>query len=125
MSKEPKQDVISNLLGCTISLSAFYITDDISAKLSLLQHAYKEYSALSNKLESGNISESDLDIATPVAKDKISSEVERRTDIDFDSEENEKLAKTSPSKLDQLGSFLKQKRLFEINVSVNFKEPEV
>ncbi len=124
MSEEPKQDVINNLLGCTISLSAFYITDEIGAKLSLLQHANKEYNALSNKLESGNISESDLDNAVPVAKDKISSEVERRTDIDFDSEENERLAKTSPSKLNQLVSFLKQKRKFEINVSVNFKELE-
>lgn len=124
MSEEPKQDVVNNLLGCTISLSAFYITDNISANLSLLKHASKEYNALSNKLESGNISESDLDNAAPIAKDKISSEVERRTDIDFDSEENERLAKTSPSKLNQLVSFLKQKRKFEINVSVNFKEPE-
>jgi len=124
MSAEAKQDVVGNLMGCAISLSAFYISGDISAKLMLLQNAYKEYSALSNKLASGNISVSDLDIATPVAKEKLSTEIERRTDIDFDAGENEKLVHSSPSKIDQMVNFLKQKRDFEINVSVNFKEPE-
>jgi hypothetical protein len=124
MSAEAKQDVVGNLMGCALSLSAFYISGDISAKLMLLQNAYKEYSALSNKLASGNISVSDLDIATPVAKEKLSTEIERRTDIDFDAGENEKLAHSSPSKIDQMVNFLKQKRDFEINVSVNFKEPE-
>ncbi len=124
MSQQPKNDVIDDLVGSALSLSAFYITKDLNTQLSLLQAVNKDYKSLLNKLESGNISITDLDVAAPVAKEKLPSEIERRTDYDFDVDQSEKLARTCSSKVDQLVNFLKQKRNIEINISLSFKEPE-
>lgn len=122
MSEKAKEDVVDDLVGCALSLSAFPIIKDLNTKLSLLQAVNKEYHALANKLESGNISDADLNIAAPVAKEKLPSKIERRTDLDLD--KSKKLAQTCPSKVDELVNFLKQKRILEINMSLNFKEPE-
>jgi len=124
MSEKVKEDVVDDLVGCALSVSAFPIVKDLNTKLSLLQAVNKEYHALANKLESGNISDADLNIAAPVAKEKLPSKIERRTDLDLDLDKSKKLAHTSPSKIDELVNYLKQKRILEINTSLNFKEPE-
>lgn len=124
MSKEPIPHVVENLAGCAVSLSAFYIVTDLNTKLALLQQINKEYNALANKLEDGNISTNDLDIAAPAVKEKLPSEIKRRDDFGLNREAAEKLSKTSPSKVDQIINFLKQKRIMEINVSLAFKEPK-
>lgn len=125
MSAEPIPHVVYNLVGCAVSLSAFYIVTDLNTKLALLQHINKEYHSLAHKLEDGNISTSDLDLAAPAAKEKISSEIQRRDDFGLDAEAVEKLSKSSPSKVDQIINFLKQKRVMEIHTSLSFKEPKV
>jgi hypothetical protein len=124
MPEEPKQEVIDDLVGCALSYSAFNIVKDLNTKLSLLQQVNKKYGAISNKLRSGNISDADLDAAVPAAKEKLSSEIERKDDLDLDSEESKKLALISSSKVDQLVNFLKQKRNVQIDMSIVFKEPE-
>ncbi|MFX1564089.1 MAG: hypothetical protein ACFFDP_12365 [Promethearchaeota archaeon] len=124
MSKEPITHVVENLVGCAVSLSAFYIVTDLNTKLALLQQINKEYHALANKLEDGNISANDLDVAAPAAKEKLPSELKRRDDFGLNIEAAERLNKTSPSKVDQIISFLKEKRTIEINVSLAFKEPK-
>jgi len=124
MSEEPKQEVVDDLVGCALSYSAFNIVKDLNTKLSLLQQVNKKYGALSNKLRSGNISDADLDVAVPAAKEKLSSEIERKDDLDLDSDESKKLALISSSKVDQLVNFLKQKRNVQIDLSIVFKEPE-
>jgi hypothetical protein len=124
MSKEAKEHVVENLVGCAVSLSAFYIVTDLNTKLALLQQINKEYNALAHKLENSNISENDLDLAAPVAKEKLPSELKRRDDFGLNSEDTEKLSKTGPSKVDQIINFLKQKRTMEIIVSLTFKEPK-
>jgi len=96
---------------------------DLNRKLALLQQINKEYGALINKLESENISTNDLDIAAPVAKEKVSSEVQRREAFGLDAEAAERLRKMCPSKVDQIINFLKQKRELEIITSFSFKEP--
>ncbi|MCW4033114.1 MAG: hypothetical protein NWF08_06945 [Candidatus Bathyarchaeota archaeon] len=124
MPEEPKQEVIDDLVGCALSYSAFNIVKDLNTKLSLLQQVNKKYGAISNKLRSGNISDADLDAAVPAAKEKLSSEIERKDDLDLDSDESKKLALISSSKVDQLVNFLKQKRNVQIDMSIVFKEPE-
>lgn len=124
MSEKVKEDVVDDLVGCALSLSAFPIVKDLNTKLSLLQAVNKEYNALSNKIASGNISDADLNTAVPVVKEKLPSKIERRTDLDLDLDKSKKLAQTGPLKVDELVNYLKQKRVLEINMSLNFKEPE-
>jgi len=125
MSKEPKPHVVENLVDCAVSLSAFNIVTDLNTKLALLQQINKEYHSLAHKLEDRNISVNDLEIAAPAAKEKLPSELKRRDDFGLDEEAAETLSKTSPSKVDQIINFLKQKRIMEINISLAFKEPKV
>jgi hypothetical protein len=122
MSEKAKEDVVDDLVKCALSLCAFPIVTDLNIKLSLLQAVNKEYHALANKLESGNISDAELNIAAPVAKEKLPSKIERRTDLDLDLDKSKKLAQLCPSKVDELVNYLKQKRILEINMSMNFKE---
>jgi hypothetical protein len=96
---------------------------DLNRKLALLQQINKEYSALVNKLESGNIAAADLDIAAPAAKEKLTTEIQRRDAFGLDSEAADRLGKMCPSKLDQIINFLKQNRTLEIVASFSFKEP--
>jgi hypothetical protein len=124
MSDEQIQHIVDDLVGCALSLSAFHITMDLNTKLSLLQKVNKEYSALYNKLESGNISIAGLDQAIPSAKEKLPSEIERRSDFDFDVDETDKLVKTSPSRVDQIVNHLKQKKVAQVNVSIIFRDKE-
>lgn len=124
MSGEPIPHVVDNLVGCALSLCAFHVVEDLNTRLALLQQINKEYSALSNKLESRNISTNDLDIAAVAAKGKLPSEIDRRDDFELSKDASEKLSQTCPSKVDQLVNFLKQKRIVQINVSLSFKEPE-
>ena len=123
MSADPKDHVVDNLMGCAASLCAFNMVTDLNRKLALLQQINKEYGALVNKLESENISVSDLDIAAPVAKEKVSTEIQRREAFGLDTEAAERLQKMCPSKVDQIINFLKQKRALEIITSFSFKEP--
>jgi hypothetical protein len=122
MSKEPIGHVVENLVTCAVSFCAFDLVTDLNTRLALLQQVNKEYGALSNKLGSGDISEADLDVAVPAAKEKLSSEIERRGDFGLHQEAAKKLSQACPSKVDQLVNFLKQKRITEINVSLSFKE---
>ncbi|MFX1341212.1 MAG: hypothetical protein ACFFAL_00815 [Promethearchaeota archaeon] len=123
MSGDPKDHVVDNLMGCVASLCAFNLVTDLNRKLALLQQINKEYGALINKLDSENITLTDLDIAAPVAKEKVSSEVQRREAFGLDAEAAERLQKMCPSKVDQIITFLKQKRVLEIITSFSFKEP--
>lgn len=123
MSGDPKDHVVDNLMGCAASLCAYNMVTDLNKKLALLQQINKEYGALTNKLESENITLTDLDIAAPVAKEKVSSEVQRREAFGLDAEAAERLRKMCPSKVDQVINFLKQKRSLEIITSFSFKEP--
>jgi hypothetical protein len=124
MSDEQIQHIVDDLVGCALSLSAFHITMDLNTKLSLLQKVNKEYSALYNKLESGNISIAGLDQAIPSAKEKLPSEIERRSDFDFDVDETDKLVKTSLSRVDQVVNHLKQMKVAQVNVSIIFRDKE-
>lgn len=123
MSVEPKDHVVDNLMGCAASLCAYNMVTDLNRKLALLQQINKEYGALTNKLESESITLTDLDIAAPVAKENVSSEVQRREAFGLDAEAAERLLKMCPSKIDQIINFLKQKRVLEITSSFSFKEP--
>jgi len=123
MPEEVKAHVVDNLVGCAVSLSAYNLVTDLNTKLALLQQINKEYNALVNKLESENISQHDLDIAAPAAKEKVSSEIHRRDDFGLHSEASETLAKSSPSRVDQIITFLKQNRNLEIHATLSFKEP--
>ncbi len=123
MSADPKDHVVDNLMGCAASLCAYSLVSDLNKKLALLQQINKEYGALTNKLESENITLNDLDIAAPVAKEKVASEIQRRDDFGLDAEAAERLRKMCPSKVDQIINFLKQNREFEIVMSFSFKEP--
>ena len=123
MSADPKDHVVDNLMGCAASLCAYSLVTDLNSKLALLQQINKEYGALTNKLESGNISTNDLDIAAPVAKEKVASEIQRREAFGLDTEAAERLRKMCPSKVDQIINFLQQKRTLDIIMSFSFKEP--
>ncbi len=122
MSEDPKDHVVDNLMGCAASLCAYNMVTDLNRKLALLQQINKEYGALTNKLDSENITLTDLDIAAPIAKEKVSSEVQRREAFGLDAEAAERLRKMCPSKVDQIINFLKQKRVLEIVTSFSFKE---
>ena len=124
MSDDLIRHIVDDLVGCALSLSAFHITLDLNTKLSLLQKVNKEYGSLYRKLESGKISIAGLDTAVPIAKEKLTSEIERRSDFDFDEDESDKLAKTSPSRVDQIVGYLKQKKAAQVNVSIVFREKE-
>ncbi len=124
MSDEAKDHVVDNLVGCTLSITAFNMVTDLNRKLAFLQQMNKEYNALAHKLEDESISINDIDAAAPVAKEKIPSEMQRRDDFGLDSEAAERLRKMSPSKLDQIIDFLKQKRTLEILTTFSFKEPK-
>ena len=124
MSDELIRHIVDDLVGCALDLSAFHITLDLNTKLSLLQKVNKEYGSLFNKLESGKISISGLDVAVPIAKEKLPSEIERRSDFNLDADESDKLAKTSPSRVDQIVNYLKQKKVAQVNVSIVFREQE-
>ncbi|MFW9832258.1 MAG: hypothetical protein ACFFD8_10840 [Candidatus Thorarchaeota archaeon] len=124
MSEEAIQHVVDNLMGCAVSLSAYNLVRDLNTKLALLQQINKEYNALVNKLESESIKEHDLDAASPIAKEKLPAAIQRRDDFGLNPEEMEKLSKMSPSRVDQIIEFLKQKRTIEILASLSFKEPE-
>lgn len=123
MPEEAIGHVVDNLVGSAISLSAYNMVTDLNTKLALLQQINKEYNALVHKLESGNISQQDLDVAAPVAKEKASSEIHRRDDFGLHSEASEKLVKSAPSRVDQIINFLKQNRTLEIHATLSFKEP--
>lgn len=123
MPEEAIEHVVDNLVGCAVSLSAFNLVKDLNTKLALLQQINKEYNALVNKLESESIKEHDLDAAALVAKEKLPVEIQRRGDIGLNPEEVENLNKMSPSRVDQVIGFLKQKRTIEILTSFSFKEP--
>jgi hypothetical protein len=124
MSDELIRHIVDDLVGCALSLSAFHITSDLNTKLSLLQKVNKEYGSLYNKLESGNISIAGLDAAVPIVKEKLPSEIERRSDFNFDADESDKLAKTSPSRVDQIVNYLKEKKAAQVNVSIVFREQD-
>ena len=124
MSDDLIRHIVDDLVGCALSLSAFHITLDLNTKLSLLQKVNKEYGSLYRKLESGKISIAGLDTAVPIAKEKLTSEIERRSDFDFDEDESDKLAKTTPSRVDQIVNYLKQKKTAQVNVSIVFREQE-
>ena len=68
MSDEAKDHVVDNLVGCTLSITAFNMVTDLNRKLAFLQQMNKEYNALAHKLEDESISLNDLDAAAPVAK---------------------------------------------------------
>ena len=122
MSKEPKEHVVDNLVSCGVSFCAFNMVKDLNTKLALLQQINKEYNALAHKLEDGNITINDLDVAAPAAKERLPSEIHRRDDFGLDSEAAERLEKMCPSKVEQITNFLKQKRVLEIFTSLSFKE---
>ena len=123
MSADPKDHVVDNLMGCAASLCAYNMVTDLNRKLALLQQINKEYGALTNKLDSESISLNDLDVAAPVAKEKVTAEIQRRDAFGLDAEAAERLQKMCPSKVDQVINFLKQKRNLEIIMSFSFKEP--
>ena len=114
MSKEPKEHIVDNLVSCGVSFCAFNMVKDLNTKLALLQQINKEYNALAHKLENGNITINDLDVAEPAAKERLPSEIHRRDDFGLDTEAAEKLGKICPSKVEQIINFLKQKRVMEI-----------
>jgi hypothetical protein len=122
MSEEAIDHVVDNLVHCAVCLSAYNLVSDLNIKLSCIQRVNKEYNALVNKLESENISQHDLDVAGPVAKQNVGAEI-RRDDFGLDSVAAEKLAKSAPSRVDQIINFLKQNRILEIHASMSFKEP--
>ena len=62
--------------------------------------------------------------AVPIAKEKLASEIERRSDFNFDTDESDKLAKSSPSRVNQIVNFLKEKKAAQVNVSIVFREQE-
>lgn len=124
MSDELTRNIVDDLVGCALSLSAFHITPDLNTKLSLLQKVNKEYGSLFSKLESGKISVAGLDAAVPIAKEKLTSEIERRSDFNFDADEVDKLAKASPSRVNQIVNYLKEKKAVQVNVSIVFREQE-
>jgi hypothetical protein len=124
MSDELTQHIVDDLVGCALSLSAFHITPDLNTKLSLLQKVNKEYGSLFSKLESGRISVAGLDAAVPISKEKLASEIERRSDFNFDADETDKLAKASPSRVNQIVNYLKEKKAVQVNVSIVFREQE-
>jgi spore coat polysaccharide biosynthesis protein SpsF (cytidylyltransferase family) len=123
MPEQAIDHVVDNLVSCAISLSAYNMVTDLNIKLSLIQQINKEYNALANKLINENISQHDLDVAAPVAKEKVTSEIQRRDDFGLHSEAMEKLAKSAPSRVDQIINFLKQNRNLEIHATLSFKEP--
>jgi hypothetical protein len=124
MSDELTQHIVDDLVGCALSLSAFHITPDLNTKLSLLQKVNKEYGSLFSKLESGRISVAGLDAAAPIAKEKLASEIERRSDFNFDADETDKLVKASPSRVNQIVNYLKEKKAVQVTVSIVFREQE-
>jgi len=123
MPEEAIDHVVDNLVGAAISLSAYNLVSDLNIKLSLIQQINKEYNALVNKLESENISQNDLDVSSPVAKETVSYEIRRRDDFRLHAEVSEILVKSAPSRVDQIVNFLKQNRILEIHASLLFKEP--
>ncbi len=123
MPVEPIDHVVDNLVGCAISLSAIPSVTDLNTKLALLQQINKEYHALMNKMDSGSVSINDLDVAAPAAKEKLPAEFQRRGDFGLNLELFERLSQASPSKVDQIINYLKQKRTIEITASLTFKEP--
>lgn len=122
MPEEAKDHVVDNLVHCAVCLSAYNLVTDLNIKLSCIQRINKEYNALVNKLESKNISPQDLDVAGPIAKEKVGAET-RRDDFGLHTEEAEKLEKSAPSRVDQIINFLKQNRTLVIQASLSFKEP--
>jgi hypothetical protein len=123
MPEEAIDHVVDNLVSCAVSLSAYNLVADLNTKLAILQVINKEYNALVNKLDTENISLHDLDVAAPVAKEKVPSESHRRDDFGLHSEASETLIKSAPSRVDQIVNFLKQKRSLEIHATLAFKEP--
>jgi hypothetical protein len=124
MPEEAIDHVVENLVGCAICLSAYNLVSDLNIKLSCIQRINKEYNALANKLESENISQHELEVAGPVAKDKVSAEI-RGEDFGLNVEATEKLAKSAPSRVDQIVNFLKQNRILEIHATLSFKEKTI
>jgi len=122
MPEEVKSHVVENLVHCAVCLTAYNLVSDLNIKLSCIQRINKEYNTLVNKLESENITLRDLEIAVPVAKERVAVEI-RRDDFGLDDESAEKLEKSAPSRVDQIINFLKQKRRLEISASLSFKEP--
>ena len=123
MSKEALPNVVSNLLNCALSLGVYDLADELNIRLSILQQIDKEYSSLMNKLDSKEISPADLDNAIPVTKAKVPVEIERRQAFNLDVDATKKLQKIGPNKVDQLVTFLKQKRTLQIKTSLVFEVP--
>jgi hypothetical protein len=122
MPEEAIDHVVDNLVHCAVCLTAYSLVTDLNIKLSCIQRINKEYNALINKIESENISHHDLDVAGPVAKEKVAAEI-RRDDFGLHTEAAEKLEKSAPSRVDQIINFLKQNRSLVISATMSFKEP--
>ncbi len=124
MAEKVDQDLVDDLMKCAISMSAFNTEDDLNMRLSHLQQINKEYNSLHNKLESEDITLTDLEMAAPVAKDGLEKEVQRRSDLHRNEAEAEQLVMSSKSAVGQILNFLKQDRTMEVNISLNFNRPE-
>lgn len=123
MSKGPLDHVVHNLLNCALSYGAFALVDDLKVKLSILQQIDKEYISLTNKLKSKEISIADLENTIPEVKHKLPSEIERRQDFNLNIDAIKKLQQISPGKVDEVVTYLKQKRSLEIKTSLVFATP--
>jgi len=124
MAERADPTITNDLMKCAISMNAFNTERDLNIKLSHLQQINKEYNSLSNRLESEDISISDLELAAPVAKEGLSEEVQRRGDLRLDEAGKEQLVQSSKGKVDQLLNFLRQGRTMDINITLDFKRPE-
>ena len=123
MPKDLLDHVINNLLNCALSYGAFPLADDVNVKLSVLQQIDKEYSSLQNKLKSNEIGVADLEAAVPEVKRKLPAEIDRRQDFNLNIDSLKKLQQSGPGKVDQIVTFLKQKRKLEIKTSLVFAQP--
>jgi hypothetical protein len=125
MAEEVDQTLVNNLMICAISMSAFDTEHGLNIKLSHLQQINKEYTSLFNRLGSESISISEVELAAPVAKDGLGDEIQRRSDLQLDETGEEQLVQSSKGKVDQILNFLRQERTMHINISIDFKKPEV
>ena len=124
MSKETNPHVVNNLLNCALSFGAYNLVDELNVRLSILQQIDKEYMSLMHKLNSKEISIADLENAIPATKTRLPAEIERRQDFNLNIDASQKLQQISLSKLDQLVTFLKEKRVLQIKISLVFEPPE-
>ena len=124
MAERTDPTIVNDLMKCAISMSAFNTEGDLNMKLSHLQQINKEYNSLFNRLGSNDISIDDLEMAVPSAKEGLSEEVQRRGDLRLDDMGKEQLVQSSKDKVGQLVNFLRQERIMDINIVLNFNRPE-